>query len=227
MKISRLYLLIGLMFCAVFAKAQNEKEDDEGRMMFSFGIGYSDMGELNSMLSAGGYPELDSDIFDFGVIFMGNEGRFHFIYEFGFQSQISEATSSTEYYAGDIKLSFGYDIVRDERFAVIPYLGAGVDYGYLQLTKTEDPSINTVAEYINAPSYTQRMDAWGIVGAMGIYALWDFPLKKENDKFIIGLHGGYTPRLLKQQWKSSGGEKLEGLNIPGGVSASVLLGVSL
>lgn len=226
MKISRLYLLVGLVFCVVFAKAQNEKEG-YGRMMFSFGLGYSNMDELNSMLRVGGYPELKNEAFDFGVLLMGNEGRWYYIYEFGFQSQIAKAATSTTYYAGDIKLSFGYDLLKVDRFSLVPYVGLGVDYGYLQLTQSEDPPINSVAGYIAAASYTQRMDAWGIVAATGVYALWDFPLKKDGGKFTIGMHAGYSPRLIKQQWKSSGGEKLEGLSIPGGVSASVLVGVSL
>ena len=208
--------------------AQKEKEDDElMRSMFSFGVGYANFEGLNTMLKDGGYPELNNANFDFGILLWSTEGRFHYIFDLGFWSQISKVEASSMYYSGDIKFSIGYSVIQRGRFSLAPYLGVGMDYGYLELTKKEDPSVNTVAGYINAPSYTQRLDSWSIVGATGVYACWDFPSRKSDDLFSIGVHCGYTPRLMKQRWKSGGGAKLKGLSVPGGVSASVLLGVSL
>ena len=210
-----------------FASAQDEEEKTDGRAMINLGAGYTDFGNLNDVLEANAYPALDNMGWDWGISLWLSDERLNFIYDFGTHSRKAEGVNTTNYDAGEFAISFGYSLVKREHLSIVPYLGLGFEYGRLELIQKEDPNVNTVSGYIADTPRSQDMDMWGLLGSMGVYALWDFSSKSDKSNFTLGLHGGYTPRLMKQQWKSAGGEKLDGISVPGGVSANLVFGVAL
>lgn len=224
MNTPRCFLL--LVFTMLFLSASAQEEDNtEGRMLLSIGAGSFDVGKLNDALGASGYPMLNNVGWDWGISIWISDERLNFIYDFGSHARRAGSETTSDYDAGDFSLSFGYGVVHRQHFSLVPYLGIGAEFGRLELIQKEDPTVITVAGYIADVPRSQNMEMWGLFGAAGVYALWDFSSKSEKSNFTLGLHAGYAPRLMKQQWKSAGGEKLYDLNVPGGLSANLVFGV--
>ena len=220
------FLLLIFTGLTLFVSAQKDKNLNDGRMLLSIGAGNMNMSELNEALEPNGYPSLESNGWDWGISIWFTEKRLHFIYDVSAHSRKSGTGTTSNYDAGDFAINLGYSLVKREHLSLVPYLGLGMEYGRLELILKEDPAVNTVSGYIADASRSQNMDMWGLIGSMGFYALWDFSSKSENPNFTLGLHGGYSPRLITQQWRSAGGEKLQGMNIPGGFNVNLVLGVA-
>lgn len=225
MKLKDVLLIIGV--CAMFSAYSQEEEGlKEGRMMLHLGVGSQNFSELNSALTTNGYPELNDIGGDWGFSLWISKERLNFLYDLGAHSRKAGSGNTTNYEAGDFTMSFGYSIIKGSHFSLVPYLGLGLEYGQLELVVNEDPAVTTVAGYISDVPRSQKMDMWGLLGSTGVYAIYDFSSKAEDSRFSLGIHGGYTPRLTKQQWRSAGDQKLDGLSIPGGVSVQLVVGVA-
>lgn len=222
----KVLLFIAGMVTTFSSIAQEDGELKEGRMMLHLGVGGQDFSELNDALGSNGYPELSDVVGDWGFSLWVANKRLNFLYDLGAHSRKTGSGTTTNYEAGDFTMSFGYSVINGEHFSLVPYAGLGVEYGQLELIKVEDPAITTVTGYIADESRSQKMTMWGLIGSTGMYAIYDFASKSEDAQFSLGVHGGYTPRLTKQQWRSAGDQKLYGLSIPAGVSLQLVLGVA-
>ncbi|WP_107038633.1 porin family protein [Brumimicrobium mesophilum] len=199
MKLKRIALIISLIVFANFSMAQTpdaEFSDDVlgGFIIMPIEIPVIDNSDLNTALSEFGFPSLNHPTINFGIGLQLYTNRW--ITNFSFiktAQRKSSETFSTEAEYRSTSLSIGYDLIKNYRYSIYPYIGFK-GYGLNYLYREKSASETNFNDYFNNPLEYKEFHSSRANLDLGIGASFQW-------FFLINLRAGYLLPFENASWR--------------------------
>ncbi|MFH2142892.1 MAG: hypothetical protein ABIJ97_10745 [Bacteroidota bacterium] len=198
-------LIIFIIFCtntfSVFAQDDDfNNSNTKLGMQLNYGIQLSEFSNMNSLLKKEGYPELSKAMYITGGGVVFESLKWITQADFIFSEQRNEENGKvTKYWVKSLSGTTGYKLISTEKYCFYPQVGISYKIFNIQ-TSTKITSQSASSYFSNSGNLNEIRSNQSHVQ---LGSQFNFLINKKgsnNNKFIIGLRGGYNFPILKNTW---------------------------